>query len=153
MTAPLHGTVTLRDGMAFDAVADSGHGLALDASPEVGGANRGARPMELLLLGLGGCTGMDVISLLRKMRQEVTAYRVELAADRADDHPKVMTAITITHVVTGRGLDPAKVRRAVELSATRYCPASAMLCAAAPIRHRYRVIDEETDEELEGEVD
>lgn len=152
MTAPLHGTVKLREGMAFEAVGDSGHILTLDASPDVGGANGGARPMELLLLGLGGCTGMDVISLLRKMRQEVTAYRVELAAERAADHPKVMTAIAVTHVVSGRGLDPAKVRRAVELSATRYCPASAMLSAAAPVAHRYQVIDDGTGEQTDGEL-
>jgi len=142
--------VSLRDGMVFDAVTNSGHTLTLDAGPEVGGADQGATPMELLLLGLGGCTGMDVISLLRKMRQAVTAYHVELFAARADEHPKVMTDITVTHVVTGRSLDPAKVRRAVELSATRYCPASAMLGAAAPITHRYQIVDEETGEQEEG---
>jgi len=133
--------------MAFRAISGSGHALVLDAAPEVGGTNRGVRPMELLLLGLGGCTGMDVISILRKKRQEVTGYEVRVHAERAAEHPKVFTAITVEHVVRGRNLSAEAVRRAVELSATKYCPASAMLGRVAPIEERYRLVDEATGAE------
>ena len=141
MPAQLTGTVTLLDAMAFAATGGSGHQLILDSALEHGGSNRGPQPMELLLLGLGGCTGMDVISLLRKMRQDVSAYQVDLEAVRAEEHPRVMTDISIIHVVHGRRLDARLVQRAIELSATRYCPASAMLSKAAVIHHRYRLID------------
>ena len=146
----MEGSVELVDGMTFRAAAESGHTLVLDAAPEVGGREQGPRPMELLLLGLGGCTGMDVISILRKMRQEVTAYQVRLHADRAQEHPKVFTSIVVEHVVHGRAVDPASVRRAIELSATRYCSASAMLGAVARIEHRYRVLDDGTGAETGG---
>ncbi len=139
--------VTLRDGMAFEAVSGSGHSVTLDAAEAVGGGNRGFRPMEMLLVGLGGCTGMDVISLLRKMRQEVTSYQVRVEGTQAQEHPRVYTDITVEHVVRGRGLSAEMVRKAVDLSATRYCPASAMLSKAARVTHRYRLIDEETGRE------
>lgn len=152
MAASLSGTVTLLDEMAFEATAGSGHVLQLDSAPEHGGADRGARPMELLLLGLGGCTGMDVISLLRKMRQDVTAYQVDLLAERAEEHPRIMTEISVVHVVRGRGLDPLLIGRAIELSATRYCPASAMLSKAAVLHHRYRLLDDSTGTASERNV-
>ncbi|HEV7215289.1 MAG TPA: OsmC family protein [Chloroflexota bacterium] len=142
MAAALSGTVTLLDAMAFEATAGSGHVIQLDSAPEHGGADRGARPMELLLLGLGGCTGMDVISLLRKMRQEVTAYQVELQAERTEEHPRIITDISVVHVVRGRGLDQPLIGRAIKLSATRYCPASAMLSRAAVVHHCYRLLDD-----------
>jgi putative redox protein len=144
MAAELTGTVKLLDAMAFEATGGSGHTIVLDSAPDHGGAERGLRPMDLLLLGLGGCTGMDVISLLRKMRQDVTAYQVELQADRAPEHPRVVTDVAVVHVIHGRNLDPALIGRAIELSATRYCPASAMLSRAATIHHRYRLVDEAT---------
>lgn len=147
MATTLDGTVELLEGMSFRATSASGHQIVLDAAPEVGGKERGPRPLELLLLGLGGCTGMDVISILRKMRQNVTGYQVRLHADRAEEHPRVFTAITVEHVVRGRALNPEMVRRAVELSATRYCAASAMLGKTARIDERFRTIDEETGEE------
>ncbi len=146
-------TVTLLDGMAFRADSASGHSLTLDASPGVGGTNRGPRPLELLLLGLGGCTGMDVVSILRKMRQDVTSYEVRLHAEQASEHPMVMTSIAVEHVLRGKGLAMESVRRAVELSVTRYCPASAMLGKAAEITERYRVIDETTGAEVEGSLE
>jgi putative redox protein len=128
--------------------------MLLDTVAEYGGADRGARPIELLLLGLGGCTGMDVIGILRKMRQDVTAYEVRVEADRSEQHPKVLTRITVEHVVRGRGLDAAAVRRAVELSATRYCAVSAMLGKSAEIEERFRAIDEVSGAEtLETLVD
>jgi putative redox protein len=145
-------TLTLLDGMAFQAASGSGHTLTLDANPAAGGQERGPRPMELLLLGLGGCTAMDVISILRKMRQEVTDYRVEVSGERAETHPQVYTRLTVEHVVTGRRLDEALVRRAIELSDTRYCSAAAMLRQAAPITTRYRLIDADTGAVTAGDL-
>lgn len=142
--AQLTGTVTLLDAMVFEANGGSGHSILLDSGPEHGGAERGLRPMELLLLGLGGCTGMDVVSLLRKMRQDFDSYRVELRADRADEHPRVMTDVTVLHVIRGRALDPALIERAIRLSATRYCPASAMLSKASVVHHRVSLVDAAT---------
>lgn len=150
MSKHLEAALELAEGMSFRATSGSGHTLTLDAAPEVGGMNRGPRPMELLLLGLGGCTGMDVISILRKMRQEVTGYQVRVSGERAESHPQIFTRITVEHVVRGRGVKPASVQRAIELSATRYCSASAMLERAARIEQTYRIIDDDTGEEITG---
>lgn len=146
----LSATVELMNGMAFQADTGSGHSLALDAAPEVGGTDCGPRPMEMLLVGLGGCTGMDVISILRKMLQDVTGYEVRLRGERASDHPKVFTAIFVEHVVRGHGLNAESVCRAVELSATRYCSAAAMLGKVARIEERYRIVDDATGQEQTG---
>lgn len=148
MTSTLEGTVRWLGTMSFRAVTSGGHAITLDAAPEAGGADLGPRPLELLLLGLGGCTGMDVISILRKMRQEVSDYQVVLHAEQAEEHPRVFTRITVEHVVRGRQINPSAVRRAVELSSTRYCPASAMLGKTARIEERFRVIDEATGAEI-----
>jgi putative redox protein len=142
--------VTLRDEMTFDATATSDHTVVLDASQAVGGHDRGFRPMEMILMGLGGCTGMDTISLLRKMRQEVTGYEVRLEGVRAEEHPKVYTEITVEHVVRGRGLQEEMVRKAIDLSANRYCPAGAMLGKVAALTHTYRMIDEDSGAEQTG---
>lgn len=131
---------TLDTGMSFVGRTGSGHELRLDASPDVGGQDRGPRPMEVVLLALAGCTGMDVISILRKMRQDVTGYEVRVRGDeRAPDFPKVFTRVTVEHIVRGRDLVESSVARAVELSATRYCPVSAMLGSTATVEHRYRI--------------
>ncbi len=143
-------TVRLKSEMVFEGLTESGHSVPLDANETVGGHNRGPRPMEVLLVGLGGCTGMDVISILRKMRQEVTDYEVRVEGTRAEEHPKVYTEITVEHVVKGVGLSIDSVRKAVDLSAHRYCPASAMFSKAARVTHRYRVVDVETDEVQTG---
>jgi putative redox protein len=132
-------TVTLRGGLAFEAQTGSGHSVSLDASADHGGADGGASPMELLLVSLGGCTAMDVISMLKKMRLQVTAYRVEVRGTRRDEHPQIYTQIDVEHVVAGHDLDPGSIARAVELSSTKYCPVSAMLAAAADVRHSYRI--------------
>ncbi len=152
MPGVLSGVVTLRSEMVFEATSGSGHTILLDSATDHGGADAGTRPMELLLLGLGGCTGMDVISLLRKMRQDVATYQVELQAQRAEEHPRIMREITVTHVIHGRNLDHKLVQRAIELSATRYCPASAMLSQAALIHHRCRLVDTVTGETSEHAV-
>jgi putative redox protein len=130
----------LTTGMRFVAEAGSGHSVALDASEHEGGQNAGFRPMELLLVGLAGCTAMDVISILRKKRQQVVAYQVEVHGDRSDEHPKVFTAITVRHIVTGHNLDPQAVARAIDLSATKYCSVGAMLGQATEITHTFHIV-------------
>lgn len=138
----------LVDRMQFTAEAGSGHVVVMDAAEEHGGQDTGFRPMELLLVGLAGCTGMDVISILRKQRQEVVAYEVSVRGERATDHPKVFTNITVEHVVTGRHIDSAAVARAIELSQTRYCGAGTMLRQLARLTHTFRV--RELDEVAQG---
>jgi putative redox protein len=132
---------TLTGGTAFNAVAGSGHAVVLDASLEHGGQDTGFRPMEMLLVGLAGCTGMDVISILRKKRQEVTGYEVRVRGERAEDHPMVFTNITVEHVVTGHHVDPNAVARAVELSETKYCGAGATLRRTAALKHTFVVLE------------
>jgi len=151
MALRLEGRVELVDGMTFRGVSGSGHGVLMDAEPAAGGQERGGRPMEVVLLAFGGCTGMDVISILRKMRQDVSGYEVRLVGERTEQQPTVFTDITVEHVVRGRNLNVDNVRRAVELSATRYCPVSAMLSkGGVRITERYRAIDEATNEEEAG---
>ena len=133
-------TATLGEGMSFLGRTGSGFNLILDSTADIGGEGRGPCPMELVLVSLAGCTGMDVISMLRKMRQDVTGYEVRVRGDeRAPNYPKVYTKITVEHIVRGRDLAEANVARAVELSATRYCPVSAMLGETATVTHTYRV--------------
>jgi putative redox protein len=150
MTETLSASVDLLDAMAFRATTGTGHVVVMDAAPEVGGGDAGPRPMEMLLVGLGGCTGMDVISILRKMHQNVSAYQIRLSGERATDHPKIFTHISVEHVVRGRHLSAGAVTRAVELSATRYCSAAAMLNRAARVEETYRTIDEATGQEQTG---
>src|SRR5215218_5618936 len=133
-------SATLDEGMSFIARTGSGFSLVMDSTPDAGGQERGPCPMELVLVSLAGCTGMDVIAMLRKMRQHVTGYEVRVRGDeRAPDFPKVYTRITVEHVFRGQDLDDAKVARSVELSATRYCPVSAMLGELAEVTHTYRI--------------
>jgi putative redox protein len=119
--------------------AGSGHALVMDGPPESGGRNLGPRPMELLLLGMGGCTAFDVIMILKKSRQPVTDCVVELNAERAEQAPKVFTRIHVHFVVTGRGLAAKQVERAVQLSAEKYCSASIMLGQVAEISHDFEI--------------
>lgn len=134
--------VTWQGGMQFEGAAESGHTLILDAAPEVGGANLGFRPMELMAISLAGCTAMDVISILRKKRQEITGFEVKVDAPRASEHPHVFTTMEITYVLRGKGIDPAAVKRAMQLSEDKYCPAQAMLRKAAPISLKYEIVEE-----------
>jgi len=150
MSETLSASVDLLDGMAFRATTGTGHEVVMDAAPEVGGSDAGPRPMEMLLVGLGGCTGMDVISILRKMHQHVSGYQIRLSGERATDHPKIFTSISVEHVVRGRDLSADAVKRAVELSATRYCSAAAMLNRAARVEETYRVIDDASGQEQTG---
>lgn len=133
--------VTLQQRMSFTATAESGFRLNMGATPDLGGDDDGFRPMELVLLGLAGCTAMDVISILRKKRQHVTGFEVQAHAERAQEHPRVFTDITIKYIVEGINVDPEAVRRAIELSETKYCPAQAMLVQAVPIKHVYEIVE------------
>ena len=133
--------VTWKKGLSFNGVAGSGFEIPLGTSVEHGGAGDGASPMELLLIGLGGCTGMDVISILEKKRQEVTHFEIKLHGIRAEEHPKVYKEITLEYIVTGHNVDPEAVKRAVELSETKYCSASAMLNKTAEIKTKITVLE------------
>src|SRR5450756_334545 len=133
----------LATGMRFEVEAGSGHHVTLDAAEHDGGHNEGFRPMELLLVGLAGCTGMDVISIMRKKRQDVTAYEVHITGVRAEEHPMVFVEITVEHIVTGHHIQPEAVARAIELSEGRYCGAGAMLGKVAHLTHSYRIIEAE----------
>ena len=126
-------------GLSFKGVADSNIEVPLSASIDHGGAGDGVVPMEMFLMGLGGCTAMDVMSILEKKRQKVTDFEIKLHANRATDHPKVFTEITIEYIIKGRDIDPEAVARAVELSENKYCPGMAMLRKAANIQTKYTV--------------
>lgn len=126
----MQATVKWVDGRMFLGESGSGHSVVMDGPPELGGRNLGVRPMEMLLLGVGGCSSFDVLAMLEKSRQQVTDCRVELSAERADAVPAVFTKIHLHFVVTGHQLKENQVRRAVELSAEKYCSASIMLGAA-----------------------
>jgi len=128
--------------MAFSAISDSGHTVIMDASPEVGGENRGSRPMELILMGLGGCASIDVVMILEKARQEITDCKVVINAERAESDPKVYTRIHVHFIVTGKNLIRDRVARAIELSAEKYCSVSIMLGKTATIEHDFEIIQE-----------
>lgn len=131
----------VQDAM-FVAESGSGHGVVVDGPPDGGGRNLGVRPMELVLMGVGACTAYDVVHILRKSRQAVERCVAELSAERADSEPKVFTKIHVHFVVTGRGLAEAAVKRAVDLSAEKYCSASIMLGrAGVEISHDFEIVD------------
>lgn len=134
-------TVRWHEGMSFIAQTGSGHLVPMDGAPEAGGHNWAARPMELLLAGAGGCTSFDVVSILKKSRQDIHACEVKLTAERANEDPKVFTQIHLHFVVTGRALKPEAVERAVKLSAEKYCSASIMLGKTAEIKHSFEIVE------------
>ncbi len=129
------------DGVTMLGESGSGHALVMDGPPEQGGHNLGVRPMEMLLLGLGGCTEFDVLLILRKARQSVTGCVVEVEAERAAQEPKVFTRIHVHFIITGHSLSAKHVKRAIELSAEKYCSASIMLGATAEITHGFEIRD------------
>ena len=126
--------------VSFLGETESSHAVLMDGSPAAGGRNLGPRPMEMLLLGAGGCTSFDVISILKKSRQDITDCHVELEAERAETDPKVFTKIHMHFVVTGRNIKPEVVEKAIKLSAEKYCSASIMLGATAKMTHDFEVI-------------
>jgi putative redox protein len=133
-------------GLAFQATAGTGFAVKLDSSPASGGEGDGFKPMELIAAGLVGCTAMDVISILQKKRQQVSAFEVRVQLDQAEEHPKVFTAGQIEYRVTGHAVDEAAIRRAIELSVTKYCPAQAMFERVFPIGLKYKIFEDGDDQ-------
>ncbi len=131
--------IKFQDGMRFSAITGSGHEVMMDSSQEFGGQDTAARPMELLLAGLGGCTGMDVISILRKKKQEVTSFEIIVKGNRAEDHPKRYTGIEVEFVIKGNNLSEEAVKRAVELSMDKYCSVRATLEGSTPVKYHYKI--------------
>jgi len=127
------------ENVCFVGESETGHALVLDGAPESGGRNLGMRPMELLLIGMGACTSFDVVTILKKARQPITDCVAEISAERADSIPKVFTKIHVHFVVTGKGLNPAQVERAIKLSAEKYCSASLMLGKVAEVAHDFEI--------------
>jgi putative redox protein len=133
--------IQLVEGMTFVAESGSGHAVVVDAAPDVGGRNLGARPMELVLMGTGACTAIDVVMILRKARQPIADCVVEVEAERAADDPKVFTKIHLHYVLTGKGLAQQQVERAINLSKEKYCSATIMLAKSADVTFDYEIHD------------
>jgi putative redox protein len=133
--------ITWINGRAFLGESGSGHSVVMDGAPEAGGRNIGVRPMEMLLLGLGGCTAFDVVMILEKSRENITGCEVELISERASEDPKVFTHVKMVYTVTGKNLKPAAVERAIKLSADKYCSASKMFEFTAKIEHEWKIIE------------
>ena len=119
----------------------SGHSVVMDGAPDAGGRDLGVRPMEMLLLGMGGCTAFDVVDILRKGREPVEDVVIELSGERSEEIPKVFTRIDVKYIITGKGLNPDKVERAVHLSAEKYCSATIMMGATAEITHTIEIVE------------
>ncbi len=133
--------INWKQNVRFDALSETGHKIIMDGAPKHGGNNEGARPMELLLIGMGGCTAFDVVGILNKARTELTSLKIELEAERATDVPAVFTKIHVHFILTGSGLKEKLVQRAIDLSAKKYCSASIMLGQTADITHSFEIIE------------
>jgi putative redox protein len=134
--------VVLMKDMQFSGTSTSGHLLNMDADDNSGGHNAGFRPMELLLVGFGGCSGMDVISILRKKKQQVTAFEIKVKGEKTDTAPKIYKSVHIEYVVTGKDVKKEAVERAISLSLDKYCSVGATLAKAGTITHSYRIMEE-----------
>ena len=130
-----------KDGMSFLAESGSGHSVLMDGPPEAGGKNLGPRPMEMLLMGTGGCTAFDVVLILQKSRQDISDCIVEIEAERAGEEPKVFTRIHFHFILSGKKLNPQQVERAINLSAEKYCSASIMLGKTAELTHDFEIVE------------
>jgi putative redox protein len=128
-------TVSWTDGVQFVAESGTGHAVVLDGAPEYGGRNSGMRPMEMVLAGTAGCTAFDVVSILKKMRQDIADVKVTIAAERATEDPKVFTKLHFVYTIAGSGLDKNKVEQAVKLSKEKYCSATIMLAKTAEVSY------------------
>jgi putative redox protein len=135
--------VTWSKRLSFIGEADTGFSVPLGANPQVGGDNDGFRPMELIAIGIAGCTAMDVISILQKKRQNVTAFEVQFHSQQAQDHPRVFTQLEIEYLIRGHDIDEIAVQRALELSENKYCPAQAMFNQILPIELSYKILPAE----------
>ena len=135
-------TVKWLDNMSFVGESGSGHSVVMDGPPDDGGRNLGVRPMEMVLLGMGGCTAFDVVHILKRARQNIVDCHVELEAERATDIPKVFTKIHAHYVIKGKDLDAKKVERAITMTADKYCSVSIMLANCVEITHDFEIIEE-----------
>lgn len=133
--------VTLVEDMQFSGIAGSGHAITMDADEKAGGSNAGVRPMELLLVAFGGCSGMDVISILRKKRQSVSGLDIRVKGEKTDGYPKIYKTVHIEYAVKGKGIEKEAVERAITLSLEKYCSVGATLAKAGTITHSYEIID------------
>lgn len=138
-------SVAWKENMTFVGTPDSGFPVQMDADSYFGGTNQGLRPMEMVALGLASCTGMDVLSILRKKRQQVTQFEVQVNAPRATEPPHVFTSAQITYIVAGRNVEERALLRSIELSMTKYCPVQVMLSGAFPMELHYEIYEEEPD--------
>ena len=129
------------DNMSFVGETGSGHSVVMDGAPENGGRNLAARPMEMVLIGMGGCTAFDVVAILKKARQPIEDCIVEITAERSDEVPKVFTKIHAHYIVKGKGISEKRVEKAVHLTAEKYCSVSIMLAKTAEITHDYEIIE------------
>jgi putative redox protein len=134
--------ITYTSGLQFVAEADSGHAVIMDGEEKFGGRNSGPRPMELLLMGIGGCSGMDVVSILKKKKERLTGLDINVSGTTAEEYPHKYTQIDIEYVVRGRDLSDAAVKRAIELSMDKYCSVKATLEGAAKINFSYKIVEE-----------
>ena len=134
--------VTYVNGMQFVGEADSGHAIVMDGTPDVGGRNTGLRPTELLLIGIGGCSGMDIVSILKKKKQDVKGVEINVDGRKADSYPQKFTEIQLEFVITGRNISEEAVKRAVQLSMEKYCSVKATLEGSAKINYSYKIIEE-----------
>ncbi len=132
--------IKLRSGVCFEGTTGTGHQVIMDGPEESGGENQGPRPMEMLLIGMGGCTAYDVVTILRKSRQQLEACIVEIDSERAEEPPKVFTKIHLHYKLTGKDLQATKVERAINLSTEKYCSATIMLAKTAEVTHSYEII-------------
>lgn len=133
--------VKYTDGLQFVGESDSGHAIVMDGTPDVGGADTGMRPMELLLVSLGGCSGMDVISILKKKKENVNGLELNIKGEKAENYPKKYTSVNIEFIVKGRGVSEEAVKRAVELSMDKYCSVKATIEPTANVTWSYRILE------------
>ncbi len=134
--------ITYVEGMQFIGTASSGHAIVMDADHKVGGKDTGLRPSELVLIGLGGCTGMDVISILRKKRQDVTGFEILVRGEKTQEHPKKFETMTVEYIVKGKNLSEEAVKRAVELSTNKYCSVKHSLDRSIKMDYKYKIVEE-----------
>ncbi|WP_227765200.1 OsmC family protein [Zhaonella formicivorans] len=135
----MHVTVSWKGKMAFEGLSGSGHRVMADARPEVGGENRGPSPMELVLIGLGGCTGMDVVSILEKMRVSYDDFKISISAERKEEHPKTFSRVSLLYEIWGKDVPEDKLKRAVDLTQEKYCSVLHMVNKTAAIEYSYKI--------------
>jgi putative redox protein len=146
-------TLTHKDGVSFEATSGSGHTIRIDSPEVTGGGNSGPCPLELLLISVGGCASIVIAAMMRRLRQEVTAYRVDVQGVRVETNPRVFTEITVEHVIEGVNLSAEPIKQALAQASLKICPVVIMMSQATRVIHRYRLVDAESRAELAGTLD